>query len=98
MYPSEAELRRLFPFLIEKISKEEKIEDTCKMSKTSQLEKSISDAVAISLSEPWLPHYCHKQEVKFTGQTKVPYQSIRLETPSRFKKDEGKFYKILKFI
>lgn len=97
LYPSDSELRRLFPFLIEKFPKEDKPEDS-HLKEASWLEKSVAGALSVSLSEPWLPHYCHRPETKFKGYTKVPYSSVRLNAPSRLKKDEGNLTNFLYFL
>ncbi|XP_034937150.1 coiled-coil domain-containing protein 22 homolog [Chelonus insularis] len=86
LYSSEADLRRVFMFLLEKLPKESDKEVHETLSKLEELERSIAGILAVQLSKPWLPHYCHKSSSG--GYTKMPYTSVKLEETLIDTKDE----------
>ncbi|KAG5313604.1 CCD22 protein, partial [Pseudoatta argentina] len=81
LYNSEADLRRVFMFLIEKLPKETEKTVNESISKVALLEKSVASAISQGLSIPWLPHYCHKQGFRNRGRANVPYVSVNIEVP-----------------
>ncbi|XP_018345248.1 PREDICTED: coiled-coil domain-containing protein 22 homolog isoform X1 [Trachymyrmex septentrionalis] len=81
LYNSEADLRRVFMFLIEKLPKESEKTINESISKVALLEKSVASAISQGLSIPWLPHYCHKQGFRNRGRANVPYVSVNIEVP-----------------
>ena len=79
LYSSEADLRRVFIFLIEKLPKESDKSVNEPISNIALLEKSIGAAISQGLSAPWLPHYCHTKGFRNRGRASVPYTSVKLE-------------------
>ncbi|EGI61669.1 PREDICTED: coiled-coil domain-containing protein 22 homolog isoform X1 [Acromyrmex echinatior] len=81
LYNSEADLRRVFMFLIEKLPKETEKTVNESISKVALLEKSVASTISQGLSIPWLPHYCHKQGFRNRGRANDPYVSVNIEVP-----------------
>ncbi|XP_076761464.1 coiled-coil domain-containing protein 22 homolog [Xylocopa sonorina] len=81
LYSSEADLRKVFMFLIEKLPKESDKTLSEPVSNIALLEKSIATAIAQQLSAPWLPHYCHTKGFRNRGRARIPYKSVNLEVP-----------------
>ncbi|CAL7938667.1 unnamed protein product [Xylocopa violacea] len=81
LYSSEADLRKVFMFLIEKLPKESDKTLSEPVSNIALLEKSIATAIAQQLSAPWLPHYCHTKGFRNRGRARIPYRSVNLEVP-----------------
>ncbi|CAK9811512.1 Coiled-coil domain-containing protein 22 [Anthophora plagiata] len=81
LYSSEADLRKVFMFLIEKLPKESDKPLSEPVSNVALLEKSIASAISQGLSAPWLPHFCHTKGFRNKGRARVPYRSINLEVP-----------------
>lgn len=77
-------------FLIDKLPKESEKSIAEPITKSAQLEKLISSAVATQISKPWLPYYCHKKRSKFDVKTKKPFSSVHISSCSE-EDDEGKF-------
>lgn len=92
LYNSEADLRRVFMFLIEKLPKESEKTVNESISKVALLEKSVASAISRGLSVPWLPHYCHKQGFRNRGRASVPYASVNIEAPIADMEDDYKDY------
>ncbi|XP_032683563.1 coiled-coil domain-containing protein 22 homolog [Odontomachus brunneus] len=82
LYNSEADLRKVFMFLIEKLPKESEKTVNESISKTALLEKSVASAISQGLSIPWLPHYCHKKGFRNRGRASTPYMSVNIEVPN----------------
>ena len=89
LYSAEADLRKVFMFLIEKLPKESDKSISEPITKSAQLEKLISSAIQSQISVPWLPYYCHKKRSKFSVRTKIPFSTVHLDT-SIVEDDEGK--------
>ncbi|XP_076625012.1 coiled-coil domain-containing protein 22 homolog isoform X2 [Colletes latitarsis] len=82
LYKSEADLRKVFMFLIEKLPKEyDKTLDE-PLSNIASLEKSIASEIWKRLTIPWLPHYCHTKGVRNKGRASILYVSVNLEIPT----------------
>ncbi|XP_066590344.1 coiled-coil domain-containing protein 22 homolog [Prorops nasuta] len=94
LYSSEADLRRVLMFLIEKLPKESDKTITEPTSKMGLLEKTVASSLLQSLSAPWLPHYCHKRGFRNKGRASVPYKSVNIEMPMIDKNDEYRDYYI----
>ncbi|XP_011873795.1 PREDICTED: coiled-coil domain-containing protein 22 homolog isoform X1 [Vollenhovia emeryi] len=92
LYNSEADLRRVFMFLIEKLPKESEKTVNESISKVALLEKSVASAISQGLSAPWLPHYCHKKGFRNRGRASVPYASVNIEVPMANVEDDYKDY------
>lgn len=92
LYSSEADLRKVFMFLIEKLPKESDKPLSEPVSNIVLLEKSIATAIAQSLSVSWLPHYCHTKGFRNRGRAKIPYKSVNLEVPKMESKEEYQDY------
>ncbi|EZA49409.1 hypothetical protein DMN91_008877 [Ooceraea biroi] len=92
LYNSEADLRRVFMFLIEKLPKESEKTVNESVSKVALLEKSVASAISHALSIPWLPHYCHKRGVRNRGRASTPYASVNIEVPVANAGDDHKDY------
>ncbi|XP_076173096.1 coiled-coil domain-containing protein 22 homolog isoform X2 [Ptiloglossa arizonensis] len=82
LYSSEADLRRVFMFFIEKLPKECDKTLNEPISNIALLEKSIASIISQGLSVPWLPHYCHTKGFRNRGRTNGPYISVNLEIPT----------------
>lgn len=82
LYNSEADLRRVFIFLIEKLPKESDKTLNEPITNIGLLEKCIAAAVSRGLSAPWLPHYCHTKGFRNRGRASIPYRSVNLEVPT----------------
>ncbi|XP_053986241.1 coiled-coil domain-containing protein 22 homolog [Hylaeus anthracinus] len=89
LYSSEADLRRVLMFLIEKLPKECDKTINEPVSNIALLDKSIASAISQGLSAPWLPHYCHTKGFRNKGRTDAPYISVSLEVPTT---DDGEEY------
>ncbi|XP_031838394.1 coiled-coil domain-containing protein 22 isoform X3 [Nomia melanderi] len=92
LYSSEADLRRVFMFLIEKLPKEHDKTLNEPISNIALLEKSIAAAISQGLSAPWLPHYCHIKGFRNRGRASVPYVSVNLEVPTINSEEEYQDY------
>ncbi|XP_014483329.1 PREDICTED: coiled-coil domain-containing protein 22 homolog [Dinoponera quadriceps] len=92
LYNSEADLRRVFMFLIEKLPKESEKTVNESMSKVALLEKSVASAISQGLSIPWLPHYCHKKGFRNRGRANTSYTSVNIEVPVANVEDDYKDY------
>lgn len=92
LYNSEADLRRVFMFLIEKLPKESEKTVNESVSKVALLEKSVASAISQGLSIPWLPHYCHKKGIRNRGRASIPYVSVNVEVPVPNMEDDYKDY------
>ncbi|GAB1868379.1 Coiled-coil domain-containing protein 22 homolog [Camponotus japonicus] len=92
LYNSEADLRRVFMFLIEKLPKESEKTVNESISKVALLEKSVASAISQGLSIPWLPYYCHKKGVRNRGRASIPYVSVNIEVPVPNMGDDYKDY------
>ncbi|KAL6439869.1 hypothetical protein ACFW04_004116 [Cataglyphis niger] len=92
LYNSEADLRRVFMFLIEKLPKESEKTVNESVSKVALLEKSVASAISQGLSIPWLPHYCHKKGIRNRGRASIPYVSVNIEIPVPNMGDDYKDY------
>ncbi|XP_050452818.1 coiled-coil domain-containing protein 22 homolog [Cataglyphis hispanica] len=92
LYNSEADLRRVFMFLIEKLPKESEKTVNESVSKVALLEKSVASAISQGLSIPWLPHYCHKKGIRNKGRASIPYVSVNIEIPVPNMGDDYKDY------
>ncbi|KAL3212082.1 hypothetical protein MRX96_008328 [Rhipicephalus microplus] len=67
LYSNEAEMRRIFMFLFEKLPKEsEKVADQ-QLGTAALISRSISEQIARQLKAPWLPNYCKKSGVRWKG-------------------------------
>lgn len=67
LYSNEAEMRRIFMFLFEKLPKEsEKVVDQ-QLGTAALISRSISEEIARQLKAPWLPSYCKKNGVRWRG-------------------------------
>ncbi|EEC09626.1 coiled-coil domain-containing protein, putative [Ixodes scapularis] len=67
LYSSEAEMRRIFMFLIEKLPKEsEKIVDQ-QLGAGAVMARAISEEISRQLNAPWLPSYCKRNGVRWKG-------------------------------
>lgn len=79
-------------FLIDKLPKESEKSIAEPITKSAQLEKLVSSAVATQISKPWLPYYCHKKRSKFDVRTKKPFSSVHIKNLAEGEEqDEGKF-------
>ncbi|XP_070166150.1 coiled-coil domain-containing protein 22 homolog [Polyergus mexicanus] len=92
LYNSEADLRRVFMFLIEKLPKESEKTVNESVSKVALLEKSVASAISQGLSIPWLPYYCHKKGIRNRGRASIPYVSVNIEVPVPNMEDDYKDY------
>ena len=92
LYSSEADLRKVFMFLIEKLPKESDKPLSEPVSNIALLEKSIATAITQSLSASWLPHYCHTKGFRNRGRASIPYKSVNLEIPRVEDEEEYKEY------
>lgn len=92
LYSSEADLRKVFMFLIEKLPKESDKTLNEPTSKIALLEKSIASAILKGLSAPWLPHYCHKKGFRNRGRASARYASVNIEVPMAEGGDEYQDY------
>ncbi|KAM0735827.1 Coiled-coil domain-containing protein 22-like protein [Formica fusca] len=92
LYNSEADLRRVFMFLIEKLPKESEKTVNESVSKVALLEKSVASAISQGLSIPWLPYYCHKKGIRNRGRASTPYVSVNIEVPVPNMEDDYKDY------
>ncbi|XP_076643832.1 coiled-coil domain-containing protein 22 homolog isoform X2 [Halictus rubicundus] len=92
LYSSEADLRRVFMFLIDKLPKEHDKTINEPISNVALLEKSIAAAISQGLSAPWLPHYCHTKGFRNKGRASVPYVSVNLEVPTTNSDEEYQDY------
>ncbi|KAH6935766.1 hypothetical protein HPB50_009447 [Hyalomma asiaticum] len=67
LYSNEAEMRRIFMFLFEKLPKEsEKVADQ-QLGAAALISRSVSEQIARQLKAPWLPSYCKKSGVRWKG-------------------------------
>lgn len=67
LYSSEAEMRRIFMFLIEKLPKEsEKIVDQ-QLGAGAVMARAISEEISRQLNAPWLPSYCKRNGIRWKG-------------------------------
>lgn len=67
LYSNEAEMRRIFMFLFEKLPKEsEKVVDQ-QLGTAALISRSISEEIARQLRAPWLPSYCKKNGIRWRG-------------------------------
>ncbi|XP_058788633.1 coiled-coil domain-containing protein 22 homolog [Phymastichus coffea] len=94
LYNAEADLRRVFMFLIEKLPKESDKIISEPATKSAQLEKLVSAAIAAQISVPWLPYYCHKKRSKCDIRIKIPFTAIRLNDPPSDCSDEYQHYAV----
>ncbi|XP_020280155.1 coiled-coil domain-containing protein 22 homolog [Pseudomyrmex gracilis] len=92
LYNSEADLRRVFMFLIEKLPKESEKTVNESISKVALLEKSVASAISQGLSIPWLPHYCHRKGFRNRGRASTPYTTVNIEVPVANAEDDDKDY------
>ncbi|XP_033301236.1 coiled-coil domain-containing protein 22 homolog [Bombus bifarius] len=92
LYSSEADLRKVFMFLIEKLPKESDKPLSEPVSNIALLEKSIATVITQSLSVSWLPHYCHTKGFRNRGRARIPYKSVNLEVPKMDSKEEYQDY------
>lgn len=92
LYSSEADLRKVFMFLIEKLPKESDKPLSEPVSNIALLEKSIATAITQGLSVSWLPHYCHTKGFRTKGRARIPYKSVNLEVPKMESKEEYQDY------
>lgn len=92
LYNSEADLRRVFMFLIEKLPKESEKTVNESVSKVALLEKSVASAISQGLSIPWLPYYCHKKGIRNRGRASTPYVSVNIEVLVPNMEDDYKDY------
>lgn len=92
LYKSEADLRRVFMFLIEKLPKESEKTVNESVSKIALLEKSVASTISQGLSISWLPHYCHKKGFRNRGRASTPYVSVNIEVPVVTMEDDYKDY------
>ncbi|XP_076231002.1 coiled-coil domain-containing protein 22 homolog isoform X2 [Calliopsis andreniformis] len=92
LYNSEADLRRVFIFLIEKLPKESDKTLNEPITNVGLLEKSIATAMLQGLSASWLPHYCHTKGFRNRGRANVPYTSVNLEVPTTNSGDDYQDY------
>ncbi|ELU08217.1 hypothetical protein CAPTEDRAFT_173272 [Capitella teleta] len=69
LYSSEADIRRVFIFLIEKLPKEasQGVEES--LGASALLRKSISAELMRRISLPWTPNYCKRNGVCWRGDT-----------------------------
>ncbi|KAH0949806.1 hypothetical protein HN011_010228 [Eciton burchellii] len=92
LYNSEADLRRVFMFLIEKLPKESEKTMNESVSKIALLEKSVASVISHGLSIPWLPHCCHKRGFRNRGRASTPYASVNIEVSVANAGDDHKDY------
>lgn len=67
LYSSEAEMRRIFMFLFEKLPKESEKAVDQHLGAGALILRSISEQIARQLKAPWLPPYCKKNGVRWKG-------------------------------
>ncbi|KAH8025713.1 hypothetical protein HPB51_010797 [Rhipicephalus microplus] len=71
LYSNEAEMRRIFMFLFEKLPKETDllilVHILCNPGTAALISRSISEQIARQLKAPWLPNYCKKSGVRWKG-------------------------------
>ncbi|KAL7292033.1 hypothetical protein TKK_0014316 [Trichogramma kaykai] len=94
LYKSEADLRRVLIFLIEKFPKENDKTIIEPITKSEQIDKLISTSVSSKLSVPWLPYYCHKKRSKFDVRASNPFSTVTLNFPKSEDSEEYKDYAI----
>lgn len=65
LYSSEADVRRVFMFLIEKLPKESEKTIADPAGGAELLEQQIAEEVRRQLSAPWLPSYCRQEGLRW---------------------------------
>nr|CAD7432234.1 unnamed protein product [Timema monikensis] len=90
LYSSEADVRRVLMFLIEKLPKESEKISIEPSGKHGSLEKQIGEVIRKQLSSPWLPSYCKQRGVRWYDDgswsregygTPQPFLSTTLSVP-----------------
>uniref|UniRef100_A0A1E1X5Y5 Coiled-coil domain-containing protein 22 homolog n=1 Tax=Amblyomma aureolatum TaxID=187763 RepID=A0A1E1X5Y5_9ACAR len=67
LYSNEAEMRRIFMFLFEKLPKESEKAADQQLGTAALISRSVSEQIARQLKAPWLPNYCKKNGVRWRG-------------------------------
>ncbi|XP_077518682.1 coiled-coil domain-containing protein 22 homolog [Amblyomma americanum] len=67
LYSNEAEMRRIFMFLFEKLPKESEKAVDQQLGTAALISRSVSDQISRQLRAPWLPNYCKKDGVRWRG-------------------------------
>ncbi|XP_077975450.1 coiled-coil domain-containing protein 22-like [Styela clava] len=69
LYSNEADIRRLFMFLVEKLprKKDESVEQTT--DKDSTLRRNVSRVLKTQLTSIWLPPYCKRHGLRWSGNS-----------------------------
>uniref|UniRef100_G3MM00 Coiled-coil domain-containing protein 22 homolog n=1 Tax=Amblyomma maculatum TaxID=34609 RepID=G3MM00_AMBMU len=65
LYSNEAEMRRIFMFLFEKLPKESEKAVDQQLGTAALISRSVSEQIARQLKAPWLPNYCKKSGVRW---------------------------------
>lgn len=67
LYSNEAEMRRIFMFLFEKLPKESEKAVDQQLGTAALISRSISEQISRQLKAPWLPNYCKRSGVRWKG-------------------------------
>nr|CAD7262689.1 unnamed protein product [Timema shepardi] len=98
LYSSEADVRRVLMFLIEKLPKESEKISIEPSGKHGSLEKQIGEIIRKQLSSPWLPSYCKQRGVRWYDDgswsregygTPQPFLSTTLSVPKSSKESDA---------
>nr|CAD7198851.1 unnamed protein product [Timema douglasi] len=98
LYSSEADVRRVLMFLIEKLPKESEKISIEPSGKHGSLEKQIGEVIRKQLSSPWLPSYCKQRGVRWYDDgswsregygTPQPFLSTTLSVPKSPKESDA---------
>ncbi|XP_033215931.1 coiled-coil domain-containing protein 22 homolog [Belonocnema kinseyi] len=92
LYSSEADLRRVLMFLIEKLPKESENTVDEPTSKIALLAKSLASTVSQDFQTPWTSDLSQERESRFAGRTKAPYRTVSIDVPSLEKGEEYRDY------
>lgn len=104
LYPSEADLRRIFMFLIEKLPRDSSPVSDEPLNKATLIHREAKRKVSEALSQPWIPPYCrhvvhkHSSHASFTkygtahtqGFISKPFRGF--EDPSQLSTEMKNYY------
>lgn len=93
LYSSEADLRRVLMFLIEKLPKESDNTVNEPTSKIALLEKSLASTISQDFQSSWISDLSQERE-RFTGRTKAPFRTVPIDVASDEKGEEYRDYYI----
>ncbi|XP_051169001.1 coiled-coil domain-containing protein 22 [Leptopilina boulardi] len=93
LYSSEADLRRVLMFLIERLPKESDNTVNEPTSKIALLEKSLAATISQDFQSSWISDLSQERE-RFTGRTKAPFRTVPIDVDSKEKGEEYRDYYI----